>query len=157
VTRKFFVVVAVLAAAVSVVGQSNELGPFAGTWKLNVGKSKDNLAPLPKSGTLKFEPTANGFAFTVEGVNSQGQATRTTTRAAFDGKSYPLEGTLQKTMRIYRRIDASTLEESDAIDGKATVTRRLAVARDGKSLTVTASGTSAEGQTVNYVRVYEKQ
>ena len=156
---KLSVVVAVLGFAVaSLVAQSKELGPFAGTWRANIAKSKYNPGPPPKApGTLRWEPTPSGFLFTVEGFHSEGQPLRTVAKAAFDGREYPLEGPAQKTMRVYRRIDERTFEEADSVAGKPTITRRIAVAPDGKTLTITVKGTNAQGQTVNNVVVYEKQ
>lgn len=157
-TRKLFVVVAVAGLVIaSVAAQKHELGPFAGTWKLNIEKSKDSSGPLPKSLTLKWEPAPSGFVFVVEGINAQGKPTRISTNAAFDGRDYPLEGSPQKTMRTYRRIDERTFEETDKVNGKAMVTRRIAVSPDGKAVTVTLKGTNAQGQPVSGVRIYEKQ
>ena len=157
--KRILVVVAVLAlASAALVAQSKELGPFAGTWKLNVAKSKYNPGPPPKTPTTaRWEPAPSGFVFTIEGVNAQGQPTRTVAKAAFDGREYPLEGPAQKTMRVYRRIDERTFEETDSVAGKPTITRRLVASPDGKTLTITVKGTNAQGQTVNNVVVYERQ
>ena len=41
--------------------------------------------------------------------------------------------------------------------GKVTTTQRNVVAADGKTRTVTTTGTDGQGQKVNNVAVYEKQ
>jgi hypothetical protein len=41
--------------------------------------------------------------------------------------------------------------------GKVITTQRNVVAADGKTQTVTTTGTDAQGQTVNNITVYEKQ
>ena len=41
--------------------------------------------------------------------------------------------------------------------GKVTITQRNVVAADGKSRTVTTTGTDPKGQKVNNVAVFEKQ
>jgi hypothetical protein len=41
--------------------------------------------------------------------------------------------------------------------GKPTVTGRIVVAADGKSRTVSTTGTDAKGKAVNNVAVYDKQ
>ncbi len=43
------------------------------------------------------------------------------------------------------------------VDGKPTVTTRVVVSADGKTMTATQSGTNVEGQTVKNVIVAEKQ
>ncbi len=42
-------------------------------------------------------------------------------------------------------------------DGKATITGRITVSADGKTRTVTTSGTNAKGEKVKTTAVYEKQ
>jgi hypothetical protein len=143
-------------AAVSLIGQANDLGPFSGTWKINLAKSKYDPGPGPKTATIRYEPSANGFVFTLDGVGTNGQPTHVVAKAAFDGKEYPLEGAAQKTLRVYRRIDTHTFEETDSVAGKVTLTRRVTVSKDGKTLTVTSKGTNAQGQRQNNVIVYEK-
>jgi hypothetical protein len=43
------------------------------------------------------------------------------------------------------------------VNGKPTVSRRLAIAQDGRTLTVTVMGPNAQGQPVNNVTVYDRQ
>jgi hypothetical protein len=157
VTRTPFVVVAVLAiASVLLIGQTQTL-PIMGTWKLNAEKSKFTPGPGPKTQTLKWEPASHGYVFTTESVSVEGKPNRTVTRAAFDGKPYAVEGSATKSMRAARRIDDHTFEDSDTVNGKVRITRRVVVSPDGKTLTVTSKGTNAEGQPVHNVSVYEKQ
>ena len=42
-------------------------------------------------------------------------------------------------------------------DGKVTATGRIVVSADGKSRTVTTSGTDAEGNRIKNIVVYDKQ
>ena len=55
------------------------------------------------------------------------------------------------------RIDANTLQTVNKKGGKVTTTQRNVVGADGKTRTVTTTGTDAQGQTVNNVTVFEKQ
>ena len=56
-----------------------------------------------------------------------------------------------------KRIDEHTLESVNKKEGKVTTTQRNVVAADGKTRTVTTTGTDGQGQKVNNVAVYEKQ
>ena len=46
--------------------------PFAGTWKLNLTKSK-YTTPAPKSMTITFAPAAKGYAVTIDAIGPDGQ------------------------------------------------------------------------------------
>ena len=56
-----------------------------------------------------------------------------------------------------KRIDANTLETVARKLGKITTTQKNVVAADGKSRTVTTTGTNAQGEKVNNVAVYERK
>jgi hypothetical protein len=49
---------------------------LVGTWKLNVEKSKFNPGPAPKSSVLTYEAAGEGVKVTNEGVNAQGNPTK---------------------------------------------------------------------------------
>jgi hypothetical protein len=78
--------------------------------------------------TVAYRMTDDGFT-----MSSNGQ----TYKAKFDGKEYPVEGDPGKTLVTLKRIDASTVLETDSRAGKVTDEVRLAAAKDGKTITVT--------------------
>jgi hypothetical protein len=53
---------------------------LVGTWKLNVEKSKFNPGPAPKSSVLTYEAVGEGVKVAVEGVNAQGNPTKSVPR-----------------------------------------------------------------------------
>ena len=53
--------------------------------------------------------------------------------------------------------DANTVKLVSKKNGKVTTTQTSTVSSDGKTRTVTTTGTNGAGQTVNNVVVYEKQ
>ena len=56
-----------------------------------------------------------------------------------------------------KRIDAHTLESVNKKGGKVTTSQKNVVAADGKTRTVTTTGTNPQGQKISNVAVYEKQ
>ena len=54
-------------------------------------------------------------------------------------------------------MDAHTVERVAYLAGKKLTTERWVISPDGKTRTVTQTGTNAQGQPVNIVMVYEKQ
>ncbi len=155
--KKCFVVVAVLAFSIVLNAQSKgDPTRLVGTWKLNIEKSKFNPGPGPQSQTLTWKRSATGLDFTIDTVNAQGQKTQSHTSENFDGKAYPFKTATLSGTRTSKFLDADTLEEIDTVDGKLRTTRRIAISKDGKALTITGKGTNAQGQPTNNVTVYEK-
>jgi hypothetical protein len=75
-----------------------------------------------------------------------------------DGKDAPVTGNNPNAdMQAVKRIDANTLESVNKKGGKVTTTQRNVVSADGKTRTVTTTGTDGQGQKVNNVAVFEKQ
>jgi hypothetical protein len=56
-----------------------------------------------------------------------------------------------------KRIDANTTESTRKREGKVVQTQKRVVSADGKTMTITLSGTDPDGKTINNVLVYEKQ
>ena len=160
--RQYLAVVASTAALVLMTagsshGQSSD--PWVGTWKVNLEKSTYNPGPKPTvAAQVKMESAPNGVKTTVDAVNPQGEKTHTETVAAFDGKDYPVKGGANPdATSTIKRIDARSFENQAKVGGKATVTTRIVISPDGKTLTATQTGTNAQGQAVKNVIVADKQ
>jgi len=127
-----------------------------GTWKLNEAKSK--FAPgAPKNHTVVYEAAGDNVKVTVDGTTSDGKATHNEWTGKFDGKDYPVTGDPSSDARSYKQMDDRTLELTVKKDGKVTVTGRIAVSADGKTRTVSTSGTDSMGKKVKNTAVYDKQ
>ena len=57
----------------------------------------------------------------------------------------------------WKRIDDYTYEVTNKLKGKTLTVARHAISKDGKTRTVTTTGTNAQGQKVNNTTVFEKQ
>jgi hypothetical protein len=140
-----------LAAAVCLASDLN-----IGTWKLNEAKSK--LAPgATKNQKVVYEAAGDQMKVTIEGTTADGKSLHIEWTGKFDGKFYPLTGDPNNDERSYKQINGRTLEGISKKAGKVTSNTRIVVAADGKSRTVTSSGTNAKGQKVTTVAVYDKE
>jgi hypothetical protein len=127
-----------------------------GTWKLNEAKSK--FAPgAPKNHTVVYEAAGDNVKVTVEGTSGDGKPTHNEWTGKFDGKDYPVTGDPSSDSRSYKKVDDRTLGLTVKKDGKVTLTGSIVVSADGKSRTVTTSGTDATGKKVKNTAVYDKQ
>jgi phage gp45-like len=130
--------------------------PHIGTWKLNEAKSK--IAPgAAKNHTVVYEAVGDKVKITVDGTAPDGKPIHSEWTGKYDGKDYPATGEPNSDARSYKKVDDRTLEFTAKKDGKVTVNGRVVVSADGKSRTVTTSGTNAEGKKFKSTAAYDKQ
>ena len=153
-----FLTLVIALASVLVFGAVAFADNNVGTWKLNVAKSSFSPGPGPKSQTLKIEAWGDdGLKYTADGVGPDGKPSHAEFQAKFDGKDVPFKGNPDADTLAYKRIDANTLQATTKLKGKTTITAKVVVSKDGKTRTVTQTGTDAQGRTVKSVFVYERQ
>jgi hypothetical protein len=157
--RKRLLMVSLAACCAVVLTSSVALAAEAwlGTWKLDAAKSKYTPGPGPKSLTLKFEATPAGIKLTSDGVDAEGKTIQGEYVSKFDGKDVPWKGNPDADTAMAKKIDDSSYENTWKKGGKATITAKVVVNKDGKTLTVTQTGTNSKGQAVNSTIVYNKQ
>ena len=138
----------VLALAAPVQAQSN-----MGTWVANVAKSTYSPDPAPKSSTLTIAATG----VTVDVVPAAGAAQKWTYGGTYDGKPVPVTGNPNADMAARKRLSPTTTETTFTKAGKVTSVNTSVVAADGKTMTITAKGTTAQGKPMLNVQLYEKK
>ena len=147
--------IGVAIAAIGMFGADNSIG----TWKRNVAKSKSTppgTNPIT-SLTMVREASDGGLKSASTGQRKDGTAINSSYTAKYDGKEYPVTGLPWDTTSI-KQIDANTLTaENKKTGGKYHSSGRVAVSKDGKTMTFTSKGTDAEGKPMTNKIVYEKQ
>ena len=127
-----------------------------GSWKLNEAKSK--LTPGAEKITMVVYKSMLGqVKATVDGTDDKGKPTHNEWTGKFDGKDYPVTGDPSSDARSYTKMNDRTMDFTVKKGGKVTLTGRIVVAADGKSRTVTSSGTDAKGKKFKSTSVYDKQ
>lgn len=130
---------------------------WMGTWKLNLAKSKYAAGQAPKSQTIKFEATPAGTKLSAEGVTAGGEAMKATYTSKWDGTDVPWTGNPDADTAAPKKVDDNTYTNVWKKGGKATVNAKVVVSADGKTLTVTQTGTNAKGEAVSTTGVYDRQ
>ena len=74
-----------------------------------------------------------------------------------DGKPYPIKGSPAFDTLAYHPMNERTYETTARKNGKVVMTAVIAVAKDGKSRTVTLIGTDAKGKKFTDRTYYDKQ
>jgi hypothetical protein len=158
--RRFFIIglLATAFAAVSTTAQGQATDPWVGTWKTNLAKSTYSPGPAPKTpATVTIASAPNGIKTTIDGADAQGKPTHTESVSTFDGKDTPVDGApALNTTTALKRIDGRTFEAQGKVGGKPTVTTRVVVSADGKTMTATQTGQDIKGQAIKNVIVLEK-
>jgi hypothetical protein len=126
------------------------------TWKLNEAKSKIS-SRAPKNTSVIYQAAGDNVKVTVDGVDPDGKPIRHEWIGKFDGKDYPVIGDPNEVSRSYTKIDDHTLGLNIKRRGNATASGRIVVTPDGKSRTVTMTGTDPTGKTFQSIAVYDKQ
>ena len=119
---------------------------IVGTWKLNLAKSQFGGPPTKN---LIHTWTWNGETLS----HSIGE-NKPNWSAKFDGKTYPVSGAENGSVRL-TRIDAYTTQLIET-NGKVTSNFRQVVSKDGKTLTITRKATTESGQPVVDIEVFER-
>lgn len=148
----------VCTLALCVVGAAVRFAQDAnlGTWKPNEAKS--NLAKgAPKNTTVVYEAVGENVKVTIDGVGGDGKPTHNEWTGKYDGKDHPVVGDPNSDARSLSKIDEHTLGFNVKKSGKTTISGRVVVSANGKSRTVTSSGTDAKGNKVSNATVYDTQ
>jgi hypothetical protein len=149
---------ALLALCAASIGLRAADDPMLGSWKLNVAKSKFGAGPAIKEETNEVKPFGdNGIKLTAQITRADGTKVTESYAGTFDGKQFSVGGDPNVDTAYLKRIDDHTMERINMKAGKPTTTMKYVVSKDGKTKTVTITGTTAKGEPINTVLVFEKQ
>lgn len=145
-----------LALCFSAVGACFAADPHMGTWKLNEAKSKITPGTL-KNTHVVYSSMFGQMKVKSDGISADGNPVHIEWSGKFDGKDYPVTGDPNSDTRSYTKVNDRTLATTAKKNGKITVTGQIVVSADGKSRTVTLTGTTPKGKKFKNVAVYDKQ
>jgi hypothetical protein len=138
-----------------VSAQAND--PVVGNWTLDVSKSKFSPGRALQKETRSYSLAGNEIKALSTRIDSTGKVTTGTWTVVYDGKDRPQTGEANTGTFSQKRIDANTTQFSQKMNGKTIVTGTRVVSKDGKTMTITSKGTSADGKPIDEVLVYVKQ
>jgi hypothetical protein len=157
--RRNLLIVSLTACCALILSSSVAMAAenWLGTWKMDAAKTKVSPGPAPKSLDLKWEATPAGTKFTSDGTGADGKPNHSAYVSKFDGKDVPYEGNPDADMCAPMKVDDNTYTNTWKKAGKPTITAKVVVSADGKTMTITQTGMNAKGQAVNNTFVYTKQ
>ena len=147
---------AIAAMALGGTTSAQATDPLVGTWKLDAARSTYKPGPAPKSTTVVIDVAGEGIKVAVDSVMADGTAMKWGYTSARDGKDAPVTG-----HPSYDAVNVTKTSPTDGTivyrkSGKVIATAKTTIAKDGKTLTVTTTGTDPKGQTINNVAVLTK-
>jgi hypothetical protein len=149
----------VLSLALSFVGVAAcfaAADAFMGTWKLNEAKSKFSPGSS-KNVTVVWEAAGDNVKVTIDGVDASGKPTHNEWTGKFDGKDYPVTGDANSDTRSLKQLNDHTIMVTVKKGDKVTTSGRIVLSADGKTRTVSTSGTAPDGKKTTATAVYDKQ
>jgi hypothetical protein len=150
----FLWLVGLLAA--STAAQSD---PRVGMWELNLGKSSFSPGPPPQRQTLWYKVEAQQLVALLQGVDGDGHPITPDPgnfSIYFDGKDHPTPRPGYDTSN-WKRISPNKYVVYRKKAGKIVLTSTNVVSEDGRTLTITTTGTDENGRRVSNVRVYDRR
>jgi hypothetical protein len=150
-------VLAAVCVSVSPSAADTVNAGFFGTWKMNAAKSKADPGPLVKSQTVRIEPQGDGFTLTTDAEDAGGAKSHSTRAASLDGKEVTVDRNNPNVTEAYTRINDRSFQRVLKVDGQMRNTLKATLSEDGKTFTIDATGTNAEGKRVHNTTVFDKQ
>jgi len=145
-----------LTTTVAAFAADNSLG----TWKVNVEKSKYTPGPFPvKSLSSTREADGDGVKVTNTGERADGSSISAYYTAKYDGSPASVSGSgaPYDTVSIKKVNDNTFTWDSKNSTNKYHSHGKITVSADGKTMTLKAKGTDAEGKPISATLVYDKQ
>lgn len=156
--KRFFTVISVVVLALAATGvMSAQSDPRIGTWKLDVAKSKFDTAAFRKSETRTYQSSGGKVMAHVESMSSDGSKQVVEFEGTPDGKDHPYTGQPNGAETISVKGAGTGFSSESKKGSKLLYTTKSSFSSDAKVMTLTTKGKNANGQSVNSVRVYDKQ
>ena len=133
--------------------------PFAGTWKLDVAKSKFAKGYEYREGTVNLKYDAGALLVDALRVSGEGKsiATKYVLPAGGGQLSYTEGAPPAGTVTVAKWINPRTIHSITTLNGKETGNTHTAANADGKTFTQTRTYTDATGKSSKSVLHYDRQ
>ena len=129
--------------------------PVVGMWMLDTAKSTYKPGPAPKSVMVTIEAAGKGYKVSVDAVGPDGKPAKWGFTSE-EGKDMPVTGNPAFDTVALTRESPTNATAVYKKGGKTVATSKSSVSADGKTLTITSTGTNSAGQPFTNVAVYMK-
>jgi hypothetical protein len=148
---------ATFAICLLAVGLFAAENPFAGTWKVNAAKSKLTGSGIGPNGGVRVESDGKTYKAFVDTTDEKGQPVKYDYEATLDGKASKVTGSAVVDEVSLKLVNGHTIDAIGKKDGKVVYTDKRTVSPDGKTYTISRTGTSPAGKKSHSTVVFDKQ
>ena len=132
--------------------------PLMGSWKLNPAKSSFYAGRPPKAWTNRYSPSGpNGLSCQSDRTSARGETAHIEFNASFDGSDFPLRGDPSRDAVSVKRVNAYAYIANYKKAGEIVQRHYWVVSKDGKTLMISATGMSPDGELTHNLIVFDKQ
>jgi hypothetical protein len=128
-----------------------------GTWELDTAASKFDPGPARKSDMRIYKVDGDSIHMTGKVVFADGKSINIEYIGAYDGKDYPVAGNPKVGTIAQERVNDYIAKTTTKRDGKITATSTRVISKDGKTMTITSTGTDEKGVAFNDTLVFHKR
>jgi hypothetical protein len=154
--RRMSLVTLVLLLLPSVVAAATD--PFAGKWKLDVGRSKYPAGTCPMSMVIEMRPAEQGVWYHSDATYKNGREIHAQYTAGYDGKQVIVMGGRGLLLPVsLKRLNSHTVVASYSRGLSVVATSRRVVSTDGRFMTITTASIDASGKKEITLGVYQRQ
>lgn len=131
--------------------------PFAGIWRLNLGRSQFSTGHSPSCAAMSWERTSQGYLMRAEGRTREGKLVEERPQAlVLDGIGHPIPSAPGLSV-IAQHPDPNTIrvetKNADHVVGEGS----YIVSADGSTLTACVSGIDAQQRPFQIIAVWDRQ
>ena len=128
-----------------------------GRWHLNLEESSYSPGPPPRSQVRVYAVDLDGLATRIVTVDASGQESTIHYVADYDSLEYTVSGSSRVDTIVLKRVDAHTASATLRHGSKTLGNALRKISKDGKKMTITFDGTTADGRKMRNVAVYDKK
>ncbi len=154
---KSLLLVAALVVTSLAFGAESSSDAAMGTWTLDVAKSTFGSQHPLKSQTRIYRPAPHGTHVTIVEEDASGHQTRTTLTITYDGKPHPVKGNPDYDHASATLVDPNEVDGTFIRNGQPVGDLKRVVSADGKTLTINARYTKADGTAETTMSVYQRK
>ena len=130
---------------------------LSGAWELDTAASKFEPGPARKSDIRIYKVDGNLIFMRGKVVLADGKSINIEYSGAYDGKDYPVAGNPKVGTIAQERVDDYTARTTTKRDGEITATSTRVISKDGKTMTITSTGTDEKGVKFHDTLVFRKR
>lgn len=129
---------------------------FLGTWRIRPGESRYELGEAPREAVYQIDRDGQWLLFAGRWMDAQGRRLEMSFASIPDGEPHPYEDPAVADTLTTTLVDARTLDTAPIKDGRVVAHGRRVLSEDGRTMTITQSGTRPDGTPFANVSVYER-